>query len=69
MASLPKTGDKVRWNTPQGETSGTVQSIATHTKRVKGHTAKASTDHPEVVVKSDASGKTAVHKPESLKTA
>ncbi len=66
MAKMPKTGDKVRWKTPQGETTGTVERVVTTPTRVKGHTAKASKDHPEILVKSSKSGKEAVHTPEAL---
>jgi hypothetical protein len=69
MAALPKTGDKVKWDTAQGETHGTVEKIVTSTTKIKGHTAKATKDHPEVMVKSDKSGKKAVHKPEGLRKA
>ncbi len=67
MAATPKKGDKVAWKTPQGETEGTVEAVVTSTTKVKGHTAKASKDKPEVLVKSGKSGKKAVHKPEELK--
>ncbi len=53
--------------TPQGETQGTVEQVVTSTTKVKGHTAKATKDHPQMMVKSSKSGKTAVHKPEELK--
>ncbi len=69
MTALPKQGDKVRWNTPQGETHGTVEKIVTSTEKVKGHTAKASKEAPQVKVKSDKSGKEAIHKPAELKKA
>ena len=69
MKAPPKTGAKVRWNTPQGETTGTVEKSVTSTTKVKGHTAKATKDSPEVLVKSAKSGKKAVHKPEELKAA
>ena len=69
MAKLPKKGDAVRWGTAGGETEGTVEKIVTSTTRIKGHTAKATRDEPQVVVKSDKSGKAAVHKPEELKKA
>jgi hypothetical protein len=62
-----KKGDKVTWETSQGETHGTVEKIVTSTTKVKGYTAKATKEHPEVMVKSDKSGKEAVHKPEALK--
>ena len=67
MAALPKAGDKVRWDTSQGETHGTVEKVVTSTTKVKGHTAKATKDHPEVLVKSGKSGKQAVHKPEEIR--
>ncbi len=67
MNRLPKSGEHVRWNTSQGETHGTVEKIVTSTTRVKGHVAKATKEHPEVLVKSDKSGKQAVHRPEELK--
>lgn len=69
MAALPKEGDKVCWGTSQGETHGTVEKVVTSTTKVKGHTAKATKDEPQVMVKSDKSGKKAVHKPDELKKA
>ncbi len=67
MTTLPKQGDKVTWGTAQGETHGTVEKVVTSTTKVKGHTAKATKENPEVLVKSDKSGKEAVHKPAELK--
>lgn len=69
MTKLPKKGDEVTWGTAGGETHGTVEKIVTSTTHVKGHTAKATKEDPQVVVKSAKSGKTAVHKPEELKKA
>ena len=39
----------------------------TGTTKVKSHVAKATKDNPEYMVKSDKSGKKAVHKPGELK--
>ena len=64
-----KAGDKVKWGTAQGETHGTVVKKETGTAKVKGHTAKASKDDPQYRVKSDKSGKEAIHKAEELKKA
>lgn len=61
------TGDKVRWNTTQGETEGTVTAKVTHTAKAGGHVAKASPDAPQYRVKSAKSGKTAIHRAEALK--
>ena len=67
MTKLPKKGDAVKWGTSGGETEGTVEKVVTSTTKVKGHTAKATKDEPQVLVKSAKSGKEAVHKPEELK--
>ena len=69
MTGTPKKGDKVRWQTSQGETSGTVEKIVTATTQVKRHIAKATEAEPQVLVKSDKTRKQAVHKSESLKKA
>lgn len=66
MATLHK-GDKVKWNTSQGETEGTVTRKVTGTAKAGGHVAKASPDEPQYEVKSASSGKTAIHKGEALK--
>ena len=68
MADLKK-GDRVRWNTSQGETTGTVVQ-----RRVKDFTfAKqkftASADEPAYIVESASSGKRAAHKHDALKKA
>ena len=65
--SLPRPGEQVAWNTTQGETHGTVDKIVTGTTQVRGHTAKASPQHPQVLVRSDKSGKQAIHKPQALR--
>jgi uncharacterized protein YijF (DUF1287 family) len=62
-----KKGDKVSWNTSQGRTHGRVVQKVTGTAKVKGHTAHASADDPEYRVKSDKSGKEAIHRPSELK--
>ncbi len=69
MAAIPKPGDHVTWGTSQGETHGTVEKIVTSETKVKGHVAKATKEAPQVLVKSDKSGKEAVHKPDELKNA
>ncbi len=66
MAELKK-GDKVAWNTPQGETKGTVVKKQTSDTAIKGHKVKASKDDPQIIVKSEKSGAEAAHKPDALK--
>jgi hypothetical protein len=67
MASNLKAGDHVTWDTAQGKTQGTVEKKLTGTTQIKGHTAKASKDNPEYLVKSDKTGAKAAHKPGELK--
>lgn len=64
-----KPGDKVKWDHSQGTTKGTVEKKLTSTTKIKGHTAKASNDNPEYLVKSDKTGAKAAHKPEELRRA
>ena len=66
MTKSLKTGDKVTWKTPQGETTGTVVQKITKTAKVKHHTAKATPETPQYKVKSDKTGAAAIHKPDSL---
>ena len=66
MSELKK-GDHVKWNTSQGETQGVVEKKVTSETHVKGHVAKATKEEPQYLVKSDKSGKEAVHKPAELK--
>lgn len=67
MAQEFQQGDHVRWNTPQGKTTGVVQKKLTSETHISGQKVAASDDDPRYVVKSDKSGKEAAHKPDSLK--
>ena len=69
MAQEFKQGDKVKWNTPQGETTGTVKEKLTERTEVGGQTVAASEDDPRYLVESEKSGKEAAHKPDSLSKA
>jgi hypothetical protein len=62
-----KKGDKVEWDSSNGTTSGEVVKKETKTTHVKGHTAKATASDPQYRVKSEKTGKEAVHKPSELK--
>ena len=62
-----KPGDKVEWDSSGGHSTGVVVKKETGEARVKGHVAKATEDDPQYRVKSDKSGKEAIHKPEELK--
>lgn len=61
-----KTGDKVAWNTSQGETEGEVVRKQTGDTKIKGHKVAASKDDPQYIVRSDKTGAKAAHKPEAL---
>jgi len=69
MSEGLKNGDKVSWETSQGETEGRVVKKQTSDTKIKGHTVRASKDDPQVIVESSKSGKRAAHKPDALKKA
>ena len=64
-------GDRVEWNSHGGKSSakgkahGEVVEKITSERTIQGHTAKATEDEPQFVVRSDNGGK-AAHKPEAL---
>ncbi|HEX8484659.1 DUF2945 domain-containing protein [Sphingomonas sp.] len=64
----PKKGDTVTWNSHGGTAHGEVEKKITTTTDVSGHTAKATKEEPQYVVKSDNGGK-AAHKASALKKA
>ena len=67
MGTKLKKGDKVAWNTSQGETKGTVTKKLTSATKIKGHKVAASKDNPEYLVESSKSGAKAAHRTEALK--
>jgi Hypervirulence associated proteins TUDOR domain len=66
MAETFKKGDKVSWQSHGSTAEGTVERKITSDTEAAGRTVRASEDEPQYLVKSDASGGTAVHKPEAL---
>ena len=60
-------GDAVAWDTPQGETHGTVERKLTSPIKIKGHDVAASPENPEYLVKSEKTGAEAAHKPAALR--
>jgi Hypervirulence associated proteins TUDOR domain len=62
-----KKGDHVEWSSHGSKTEGTVEKKITSRTESSGRTVDASKDEPQFEVKSDKSGKTAVHKPDALK--
>lgn len=67
MSKSFKQGDKVSWNTSQGETHGTVKRKLTSDTQIKGTKISASEDDPRYLVESAKSGEEAAHKPDALK--
>lgn len=62
-------GDRVAWDTSQGETTGKVVRKQTARTRIKGHVVAATPDDPQFIVESEKSGKRAAHKPGELRKA
>ncbi|WP_129790798.1 DUF2945 domain-containing protein [Sphingosinicella sp. CPCC 101087] len=62
-----KKGDKVAWDSSQGEVKGTVERKLTSEIHIKKHKVAASRDNPEYLVKSDKTGAEAAHRPAELR--
>jgi Hypervirulence associated proteins TUDOR domain len=61
-----KAGDRVKWNSRNGEVVGEVEEKLTEPTDIKKHHVNASPDDPQYLVKSDKTGKQAAHHPQSL---
>ncbi|TQN41188.1 DUF2945 family protein [Blastococcus colisei] len=66
MAEKFSKGDHVTWQSHGSTTEGTVERKITEDTEASGRTVRASKDEPQYEVRSDKSGKTAVHKPAAL---
>ena len=62
-----KKGDKVTWSSHGQQVHGEVEQKITKETEAAGRTVKASKDEPQYKVKSDKTGREAVHKPGALK--
>lgn len=69
MAKEWKPGDKVVWDSPQGEVHGTIVRKVTSDTEIKSHVVRASEDEPQYEVQSDQTGAHAFHKPDALRHA
>jgi hypothetical protein len=67
MAKDLKKGDEVTWQSHGHTVAGKVQKKITTRTEAAGREVAASSDDPQYQVKSDKTGRDAVHKPESLK--
>ena len=59
-------GDHVTWNSHGGTAEGAVERKITEDTEASGRTVRASEDEPQYQVRSEKSGRTAVHKPDAL---
>jgi len=66
MAQDFKKGDRVTWEAGNQSSSGTVERKITEETEAGGRKVKASKDKPQYLVRSEKSGRTAVHHPEKL---
>ncbi|MEU0781582.1 DUF2945 domain-containing protein [Streptomyces sp. NPDC006173] len=60
-------GDKVGWRSHGSDTEGTVEKKITKRTKAAGRSVDASPEDPQFEVRSDKSGRSAVHKPSALK--
>ena len=67
MAERFKRGDRVEWNFRGHTVTGRVRKRLVERTEVGGQVAAATKDSPRYVVRSDASGKEAVRRPEALR--
>ncbi len=65
MSELKK-GDHVSWKSHGGTAEGVVEAKITEDTKAGGRQVRASEDDPQYLVKSDKSGREAVHKPSAL---
>ncbi|GAA3175058.1 DUF2945 domain-containing protein [Streptomyces virens] len=59
-------GDEVAWSSHGSETTGKVEKKITERTEAAGRTVAASPEEPQYEVRSDSSGRSAVHKPSAL---
>jgi len=65
----PRPGDRVNWRSHGVTVPGTVEEEITTRRKSAGRTVVADQEHPQYRVRSDKSGRDAVHKPEALRRA
>ncbi|MEV4105366.1 DUF2945 domain-containing protein [Nonomuraea sp. NPDC049649] len=63
----PSVGDEVTWRSHGSTAHGKVEKKLTSRQEEAGRTVAASPEEPQYVVRSDKSGKKAVHKPSALR--
>ncbi|MGW0811544.1 DUF2945 domain-containing protein [Nonomuraea sp. NPDC002799] len=63
----PSAGDEVTWRSHGTTVKGKVEKKVTKKQREAGRTVAASPEEPQYVVRSEKTGKKAVHKPSALR--
>ncbi|GAA2882770.1 DUF2945 domain-containing protein [Streptomyces mexicanus] len=63
----PKKGDHVTWRSHGSQAEGEVEEEITDRTEAAGRTVDASPDDPQYQVRSEKSGRAAVHRPSALK--
>ena len=66
MADELKKGDAVTWRSHGSTVHGVVEKKITADTDAAGRTVRASRDEPQYLVRSDETGREAVHKPSAL---
>ncbi|MGW4371438.1 DUF2945 domain-containing protein [Nocardia takedensis] len=67
MSKQFRKGDKVEWDSHGGTAEGEVEEKITSDTEAAGRTVRASKDEPQYRVRSEKSGRDAVHKPSALR--
>ena len=67
MAQEFKKGDRVTWQSHGGTAEGEVVRKVSEDTELAGRQVRATEDEPQYLVRSDKSGKKAVHKPSALR--
>jgi hypothetical protein len=60
-------GDRVEWDSHGSPVTGTIEQKITERTEAGGRTVDASPEEPQYLVRSEKSGRTAVHKPDALR--
>lgn len=66
MAQKFSVGDHVRWNSEAGLVTGRIVVVHTHDFDYKGHTHRATPEHPQYEIRSDKTEHVAAHRGDVL---
>jgi hypothetical protein len=66
MTNEFKKGERVRWDAGNESSVGTIERKLTSDTEAGGRKVRASAEEPQYLVRSEKSGRTAVHKPSAL---